>query len=238
MERDWFIFYRSVWEVALQLSDEDRLKYYDRVIKYWLFWDDKQCGWLVDMMFTLIKPNLDANNKKYADWCKWKSHWSKWWRPRKNPTGDIVENPTAVEKITPNDNDTVHVTENADDVVQENYNVSVKEETEKTPVGVPSKPKSIINKQNKPWAVEIYDKIKEMCVVVDGTLDDCVVLRSKLVKYWNNPVNLLEIMITKMRDSWLNKFYSISNPWKLADNIGTIVEKLKSEEQNKKSFIF
>jgi len=111
---------------------------------------------------------------------------------------------------------------------------SSKEETETTTAVVPSKPKSIINKQNKPWAVEIYDKIKEMCVVVDWTLDDCVVLRSKLIKYWNNPSNLLEIMITKMRDTWLSKFYSVSNPWKLADNIGTIVEKLKSESKPKK----
>lgn len=113
---------------------------------------------------------------------------------------------------------------------------SFKEETEKTTDVVPgSKPKSIINKQNKPWAIQIYDKIKEMCVVVDWTLDDCVVLRSRLEKYWTDPTNLLEIMITKMRDTWLSKFYSVSSPWKLADNIGTIVEKLKAETEKQKT---
>lgn len=108
-------------------------------------------------------------------------------------------------------------------------------EEETTPVGVPEKKKSIINKNNKIWAVQIYDKIKEMCIVVDWSLNDCVVLRSKLEKYGGDPVNLLEIMITKMRDTWLSKFYSISSPWKLADNLWTIVEKLKAETEKEKS---
>jgi len=111
-----------------------------------------------------------------------------------------------------------------------------KEETTSKDVFV--KKRSIINQHNKKWAIEIYDKIKEMCVVVDGSLDDCVVLRSKLEKYWSDPVNLLEIMITKMRDTWLNKFYSVSNPWKLADHISTIVEKLKSEKPKKTLKVF
>lgn len=112
-----------------------------------------------------------------------------------------------------------------DKISQEEINL---EET--TPVGVPEKKKSIINKNNKPWAIQIYDKIKEMCIVVDGTLSDCVVLRSRLEQYGGDPVKLLEIMITKMRDTGLSQYYSISNPWKLADNVGTIVEKLKAEK--------
>lgn len=115
-------------------------------------------------------------------------------------------------------------------------NWTTKQET--TAEAVPVKKKSIINKNNKTWAIQIYDKIKEMCVVVDWSLDDCVVLRSKLEKYGGDPVWLLEIMINKMRDTWLNQYYSVSNPWKLADNLGTIVEKLKAEKPQKKSFIF
>jgi hypothetical protein len=102
-------------------------------------------------------------------------------------------------------------------------------------VGVSWKKKSIINKNNKLWAIEIYDKIKELCIVVDWSLDDCVVLRSKLINYWPDPVNLLDVMIHKMRDTWLNKYYSVSNPWKLAENIWTIVEKLKSETEKQKT---
>jgi len=115
-----------------------------------------------------------------------------------------------------------------------------KKETEKTPIGVPVSKKSIINKQNKPWAVEIYDKIKEICIVVDWSLDDCVVLRSRLEKYWWDPVVNLWVIIQKMKDTWLSKFYSISSPWKLADNLWTIVEKIKAERKNeeKKNFIF
>lgn len=219
MDRDSFIFYRSVWDVALQLSDEDRLKYYDRVIKYWLYWEDESCGWIVDMMFTLIKPNLDANNKRFSDWWKW-------WRPRKKPLVIDKKN-QRLKKNKPNEEEE----EVEEDV---NDNVDVKEETPKTAEAVPVKKKSIINKNNKAWAIEIYDKIKEMCVIVDWTLDDCVVLRSKLQKYWDDPVKLLWILITKMRETWQSKFYSVSSPWKLADNLWTIVEKLKSNWKEKK----
>lgn len=121
--------------------------------------------------------------------------------------------------------------------IKENYNKEIIEE-EITPTGVSEKKKSIINKNNKAWAVEIYDKIKEMCVVVDGDLSDCVVLRSKLEKYGRDPVNLLEVMINKMRETWLNQYYSISNPWKLSDNLWTIVEKLKSDKPKKTLQVF
>lgn len=109
---------------------------------------------------------------------------------------------------------------------------SLEEET--TADAVPAKKKSIINKLNKPWAVAIYDKIKEICIVVDWSLDDCVVLRSKLSKYDGDPVQNLWIIIQKLKDTWLSEFYSISSPWKLADNLWTIVEKIKAKSTKQK----
>lgn len=110
----------------------------------------------------------------------------------------------------------------------------IKEETTKTPVGVPVPKKSIVNKNNKADAIALYDKIKEMCTVVDGDLSDCVVLHSKLKLYWWSPPENLWIIIQKMKDTWLSKFYSISSPWKLADNLWTIVEKIKAESAKNK----
>jgi len=59
----------------------------------------------------------------------------------------------------------------------------MKEENITTEVVPSNSKKSIINKHNKQNAINVYNKIKEMCTVVDGNLNDCVVLYSKLKLY-------------------------------------------------------
>lgn len=76
MERDTFICYKSFIDAAMQLNNEDRLKYYDRLVKYAIYWIDEKTTGLSETLFILVRPNLDSNNKKYKDWCKW-------WRPKK-----------------------------------------------------------------------------------------------------------------------------------------------------------
>lgn len=77
MERDWMIFFRSFYEAGRFLSDDERLDYYDRILNYWIEWVDKKKGEKVEMLFWLIRPNIDSNNKKYEDWIKW-------WAPKWN----------------------------------------------------------------------------------------------------------------------------------------------------------
>jgi len=113
----------------------------------------------------------------------------------------------------------------------------IKEEASTTDV-VPWNKKSIINKFNKDNAVKVYNKIKEMCTVIDWDLNDCVVLYSKLKLYWWDPIDNLWVIIQKMRDTWLAQFYSTSSPEKLAKNMGTIVEKLKIQDKPKRSYTY
>jgi len=189
----------------------------------------------VELVFEQFKNQFDRDLIKYNNICERNSNnGKKWWRPQepKEPSG-LITNPKEPKKAD-SDSDNKNDSDNDSDNV--NKNDIIKEET--TTEVVPWKKKSIINQHNKQWAIDIYDKIKEMCVVVDWDLNDCVVLRSKLLNYWPDPVNLLELLITKMRDTGLSKFYSVSSPWKLADHIGTIVEKLKSEKPKKTLKVF
>ena len=68
MNRDGFVFYRSFYEVAKGLSDMDRLNFYERIIEYWIDWIDEKKEWIAERLFILVKPQLDANNKKSVDW--------------------------------------------------------------------------------------------------------------------------------------------------------------------------
>ena len=93
MERDWFVFYKSFYRAIQKIQDkEERLKAYESIVAYGIMWQEPdEDDWDAWMVFILVQPQIDANNKKYADWCKW-------WRPKKD--WDISQKPLVSEKIT------------------------------------------------------------------------------------------------------------------------------------------
>ena len=74
MERESFICYKSFVDAWMQLDDKNRLKFFDRMLKYAIYWVDEITTGFAETMFILVRPNLDSNNKRFIDWCKW-------WRP-------------------------------------------------------------------------------------------------------------------------------------------------------------
>ena len=111
--RDSFVFYRSFAEAIRELDPEDRVLLIDILIDYAL--DDKQpeCSGAVKGMFLLIKPQIDANNKRY-------DNGRKGGRPKtkQKPNENQIET-----KADPNVNDNVNVNVNVNDNVNDNDNV-------------------------------------------------------------------------------------------------------------------
>ena len=67
MERKQFTFYRSFYESAQKLkNNRDRLSLYDAIIFYALNGKETNLTPAAEALFTLIKPMLDAANKKAA----------------------------------------------------------------------------------------------------------------------------------------------------------------------------
>jgi hypothetical protein len=67
MKRNSFVFYDSFYLGIKDLSDNDRLAVYDAVIKYAIEGQQNSLNSLQNSIFSLIKPQLDANNKKYKN---------------------------------------------------------------------------------------------------------------------------------------------------------------------------
>lgn len=67
MPKDSFIFYRSFYEASKDLKDKDRAKLYDAICEKSLNDKDIQLTGISNSMFTLIKPQIEANNKKYEN---------------------------------------------------------------------------------------------------------------------------------------------------------------------------
>lgn len=127
--RDSFIFYGSFYEAISCLDDATRLQCYDAVASYAITGIDPELNGVAKAIFALIKPQIDANNKRYNNGCKGAEYGKKGGRPvTKNPIGDNDENPIGVNdenpKETPNEKENENVNENENEKEKENESPS------------------------------------------------------------------------------------------------------------------
>lgn len=88
MVKDSFIFYRSFYEAIKSLKEKDRVKLYDAICEKSLNDKEITLTGISNSMFTLIKPQIEANNQKYENG-------KKGGRPKKNQNKTIgFENET------------------------------------------------------------------------------------------------------------------------------------------------
>lgn len=103
--RDSFIFYRSFYESIKELPADQQSEVYTAVFEYSLNQNEVELSGITKAIFTLIKPQLDANLKRYANG-------SKGGRPKKEETKTKPKNNLKETKQKPNVNANVNVNEN------------------------------------------------------------------------------------------------------------------------------
>ena len=105
--RDSTIFYRSFYESIKDLPRENQLNLYNAIFEFMFLEKEPSFVGIEKTLWTLIRPNLKANNKKYKDGLKGGEHGVKGGRPRKNKI-----TPVGLIKITPNEDEDVNEDEN------------------------------------------------------------------------------------------------------------------------------
>ena len=118
--RDSFIFYGSFLEALDELPPDIQLQVYQAVTRYAIKGELSELTGIAKAVFSLIKPQLDANTKRYNDGCKGGEYGKLGGRPAKNkdiknPSGVIDKNPTK----TPNENENENENENVKVEVEE-----------------------------------------------------------------------------------------------------------------------
>lgn len=110
MKRDSFIFYASFWDAISDLEGNQKLQILEAVINYGLYGTEPRLEGVPNSLWKLIRPQLEANNRRYLNGCKGKDYGHLGGRkhPQANPTGVSNSNP----KLTPNDNVNVNVKDN------------------------------------------------------------------------------------------------------------------------------
>ena len=77
MKRDSFIFYRSFFEASKHLTTEQKSDLFTAICRYSLDNEEMQLDDMCSAMFSLIKPQLQANYKRWQNGCKKKQTISK-----------------------------------------------------------------------------------------------------------------------------------------------------------------
>lgn len=124
-EKESFVFYASFYEALQDMKDKDRLKVYDAICELALNNKETELTGLAKIVFTLIKPQILANQKRYENG-------RKGGRPKKTTDGLLKEitngfenkktdgfNKTKTE-TKPNENVNVNVNVNDNDNVNDN----------------------------------------------------------------------------------------------------------------------
>jgi len=114
-KRESFIFYRSFYEAILELPEEDQKNLLLAVANYSLNFEKPKLTGLSKAVWILIKPQLDANNKRFENGLKGG-------RPKTKTKPKRNQNET---KTKPNNN--VNVNNNVNDNVNKEF---LRKETE------------------------------------------------------------------------------------------------------------
>ena len=124
-DKESFVFYASFYEALQDLKDKERLKMYDAICELALNNKEIKMAGLAKTIFTLIKPQILANQKRYENG-------KKGGRPKKETNGLQEEETNGFEnkkttgykktetKTKPNENVNVNVNENVNDNVNVN----------------------------------------------------------------------------------------------------------------------
>lgn len=112
MARDSFIFYRSFYDAINELPKENQADTYSAIAKYALDQEETELTGISKAIFSLVKPQLDANYKKYENGKQKKSKTEANDKQKRSKTGTNVN---VNENVNVNDNVTTTVVNNASD---------------------------------------------------------------------------------------------------------------------------
>jgi hypothetical protein len=119
--RDGIVFYKTFYESISELPEENALNIYNAIFKYAFFDEEPELSGIEKAIFTIIKPQIDANNKKYENGKKGGRP------PKKAMDKEIKNNRLDEEKTTGFENEKPKEKENVKDKVKEKDNVNVKD---------------------------------------------------------------------------------------------------------------
>lgn len=100
MERNSFCFYRSFYDAIKALPKKYQAQALDAVLAYGLDGvEPNDADGVIQAIFALIRPQIDANNKRYTNGRKGAEHGAKGGRPKQEPKPQPKPKNDAISKV-------------------------------------------------------------------------------------------------------------------------------------------
>lgn len=100
MKRDSFCFYRSFYDAIKALPKKYQAQTIDAVLAYGLDGiEPTDADGVIQAIFALIRPQIDANNKRYINGKKGAEHGGKGGRPKQEPKPQPKPKTDAISKV-------------------------------------------------------------------------------------------------------------------------------------------
>lgn len=102
--RDSFVFYESFYLAISELSAAQQSKIFQAICRYALYEEEPELKGPSAAVFKLVKPQIDANNRRYENGKKGAEHGIKGGRPKnpKETPNKPLENPKGTPNVTVN----------------------------------------------------------------------------------------------------------------------------------------
>lgn len=125
MKRDSFVFYGSFYEAIKELQPEQQLEAYRAICGYAIDGEEPEIDGIAKAIFLLVRPQIDANNKRYENGKKGGRKESKEEsKANQNKTKGEPKQNQDETKGKPNENENVNANDNANDNANENEKVN------------------------------------------------------------------------------------------------------------------
>lgn len=124
MDKRSFVFYFSFYDAICELSDEMQLHLYNAIMRYSFFGEEVELSAIERGYFKLIRPQLEANQKRYENGCKGgapKGNQNAKKQPQSNSETTSIQ-PKDNQETTQNNQKQPNVNDNVNVNVNENAN--------------------------------------------------------------------------------------------------------------------
>lgn len=195
-QKKGFIFYKSFYEAIKELPNKQQLEIYQAIFEYSFEEKDKKLEGISKTIFTLIKPQLEANHKKFLNGCKGAEHGNKGaehgkkgGRPRnenppENPPNDEAKNPPEnprKDKVKDKDKDKDKKTKTKKDFFDLDIPDYVNKETLKDFIDMRKNSRSPMNEQAFKLLIKKIKDFKEQGQDINKCLEEAILSNWKSI---------------------------------------------------------
>lgn len=173
MERESFVFYSSFLKAIRAIKKRDiQAELALAIIEYGITGETTECGEVVSVAMELIKPQIEANNKKYINGMKGAEYGVKGGRPKKEkPQENPKETPKKPQEnpsLTPNVNDNDNVNDNISflEKKKQKSDVAVSDlenENSESPIETLQTPKEQSGGGRKKFTIPTAEEVQAYC---------------------------------------------------------------------------